>query len=258
MYLYKISFPKHLTTKCYIGITSQTLKKRLKGHCRLSSDSLISRAIKKHGKKNTIMSVIAECDNWELLCLAEMEAIEKFNSFAPNGYNLTKGGEGLNGHVFTELHRKRISLALKGRVFSDDTRIIMSESGKKKIITTEHRKRLLDSQKGDNHPNFGKNLSSETKLKISISLTGKMASLETRKKQSIAHSNISDELRLKLSSANRNHPAISKSGFKGVCKTKEGNKWRARCTVMGKENVIGYFDTPELASEAYQNFIANL
>lgn len=65
MYLYKISFPEHLTTKCYIGITSGKLNKRFNGHCKSSSDSLISRAIKKHGKNNAVMSVIAECDNWK-------------------------------------------------------------------------------------------------------------------------------------------------------------------------------------------------
>jgi predicted GIY-YIG superfamily endonuclease len=79
MYLYKISFPKNLTTKCYIGITSQSLKRRLNGHCKLSNDSLISRAIRRYGEENIIVSIVSECNNWELLCLAEMEAIEKFN-----------------------------------------------------------------------------------------------------------------------------------------------------------------------------------
>lgn len=260
MYLYKISFPEHLTTKCYIGITSQSLGRRLNGHCKLSNDSLISKAIRKYGKENTIISIVSECNNWELLCLAEMEAIEKFNTFASNGngYNLTLGGDGLNGHVFSNEHRTKLSLSLSGRIFTKETLKKMSDSAKEKVITPEHRKNLLDSQKGDKHPNFGKKLSTETRLKISSSLTGKTASIETRKKQSIAHSNISDETRLKLSKGSRNRPSIAKHGFKGVSKTKEGNKWRARCVVFGKEKLIGTFDTAEEASVAYQKFVANL
>lgn len=98
MQLYKISFPVHLSKKCYIGITSKTDQERFKSHCRFSKKNYaISNALKKYGKENAIIIVLAECDNWELLCLAEQEAIEKFNTFCHNGYNLTKGGDGILG-----------------------------------------------------------------------------------------------------------------------------------------------------------------
>lgn len=92
MQLYQLSFPNG---KKYIGITSKTVKERFIRHCAPANNkNACQRAIHKYGKENVIVTVLAECDNWELLCLSEMEAIEKFNTIAPNGYNLTLGGEG--------------------------------------------------------------------------------------------------------------------------------------------------------------------
>lgn len=262
MYLYKISFPEHLTTKCYIGITSQTLKNRFKGHCRLSSDSLISRAIKKHGKNNAIMSVIAECDNWELLCLAEVEAIEKFNSFSPNGYNLTLGGEGLNGHVFSESHKKRISLANIGKVISKESRELMSIAGKKKVFSTEHLRKFKENHiKGEAHHRFGKGMPDHIAQSLLNANLGRKLSDEHRQKISNSSLNISDSTRLKMSTSNRNRenrPCKNNSGYQGVYYVESCGKFRARCVHMKKENNLGFFDTAEEASAAYQNFVANL
>lgn len=92
MQLYQLLLPNG---KKYIGITSKTAQERFKRHCELRKNkTAIQHAIHKYGKENVVVTILAECDNWELLCLAEMEAIEKFNTIAPNGYNLTLGGEG--------------------------------------------------------------------------------------------------------------------------------------------------------------------
>ena len=92
MQLYKLDFPN---SKSYIGITTKTAQDRLNQHCRPSQNkNTCQKAIHKYGKENVVLTVLATVDNWELLCLAEIEAIEKFNTFFPNGYNLTLGGEG--------------------------------------------------------------------------------------------------------------------------------------------------------------------
>lgn len=92
MQLYQLKFPNG---KSYIGITSKTAQERLKEHFRPSQNrNACQRAIHKYGKENVVLVVLATVDNWELLCLAEMEAIEKFNTFTPNGYNMTLGGDG--------------------------------------------------------------------------------------------------------------------------------------------------------------------
>jgi group I intron endonuclease len=93
MQLYQLLFPNG---KKYIGITSLTVYQRFKEHCKPSNNKFIChKAIKKYGKENIVITVLAECDNWELLCLAEQEAIEKFNTFYPNGYNSSLGGDGV-------------------------------------------------------------------------------------------------------------------------------------------------------------------
>ena len=94
MQLYQLKFPND---KSYIGITSKTAEERFKQHCKLSLSKkryAVHAAIRKYGKENVVLTVLDTVDNWELLCLAEMEAIEKFNTFMPNGYNLTLGGDG--------------------------------------------------------------------------------------------------------------------------------------------------------------------
>lgn len=93
MELYKLVFPNG---KPYIGITRTTALLRLKEHARKPRKTPCYRAIQKYGKENIKVIVLANCDNWELLCLAEQEAIEKHNTLVSNGkgYNITFGGEG--------------------------------------------------------------------------------------------------------------------------------------------------------------------
>jgi len=45
----------------------------------------------------------------------------------------------------------------------------------------------------------------------------------------------------------------NRSGFKGVSYSKGKNKWIAQIGVNGMKKHLGYFETPELANEAYVN-----
>lgn len=95
MELYKLTFPNN---KSYIGITSRTAIERFKEHCDKSSNcKMVRNAINKYGKENVIITVLGVFNNWELLCLAEREAIEKYQTFSETGkgYNLTLGGDGV-------------------------------------------------------------------------------------------------------------------------------------------------------------------
>ena len=48
----------------------------------------------------------------------------------------------------------------------------------------------------------------------------------------------------------------NKSGFKGVSFNKKLKKWVAASKLNGKQNYLGLFITPELAHEAYQEFVS--
>lgn len=52
--------------------------------------------------------------------------------------------------------------------------------------------------------------------------------------------------------ANRGMSKNNKSGYKGVCYDKKGNKWTASIGHKGKRYAIGRYNTPEEAHEAYK------
>lgn len=112
MHLYKISFIG--TDKVYIGMTTKNAEFRLKQHANSKRKSLINLAIKKYG--NPVLTVIGSCDDLDLLRLAEQEAIEKFNSKYPNGYNLTDGGEGVFGFKWSDEQKKKKSNSIRAYI----------------------------------------------------------------------------------------------------------------------------------------------
>jgi len=62
--------------------------------------------------------------------------------------NLTDGGDGIIGQVFTQEHRQKISESNKGRKLSDEHRRKLRESGRVWGLTEEQKKHLSVIQKG--------------------------------------------------------------------------------------------------------------
>lgn len=73
--------------KIYIG-QSIHIERRWQEHCRNSSKSLISKAIKKYGKENFLFSILEEVSDINTLNELESKYIRNFNSLIPNGYNV--------------------------------------------------------------------------------------------------------------------------------------------------------------------------
>lgn len=92
----------------YVGITTQKLKNRLRYH-KNNSDTYIGRAIKKYGWENFSVEILEECTSPEELFEREKYWIKTLNTKNPNGYNLTDGGEGLNGCKHSQKTRKKMS-----------------------------------------------------------------------------------------------------------------------------------------------------
>lgn len=57
-----------------------------------------------------------------------------------------------------------------------------------------------------------------------------------------------------INSLNRNAPANSNTGYKGVSLDKRSGKYRAYAKVDRKQVCLGYFETIEMAYQARQNF----
>ncbi|NJO48219.1 MAG: GIY-YIG nuclease family protein [Leptolyngbyaceae cyanobacterium RM2_2_4] len=141
--------------KQYIGQTIQSLKRRWAFHiCKRSGCVYLKNAIKLHGKENFTIEEIYRAETLEELNRKEQEFIIKYNTLAPNGYNLTTGGE---RPKFSEETIQKMSFSKKGKpawnkgLTKEDSRVqsyIRSGeshhfSGKKLLIDLHYQKTLL-------------------------------------------------------------------------------------------------------------------
>ena len=120
--IYKIQFPNG---KHYIGLTSRSLEQRQKEHKydaqNETKQNLVYRSLRRHNMVDTFELVeIDTADTLEELCKKEIEYIQIYNSYYMdgNGYNMTYGGEGTTGYVYTEEVKHKMS-DLKKKYFED-------------------------------------------------------------------------------------------------------------------------------------------
>ena len=105
-----------ITDKLYVGLTSKGLHQRWTMHNYMKkSNYAIHNAINKYGKDAFTLRILKsnltkkEAVHWEKYFIA------KKNTLSPNGYNLTKGGDGVSG---CEETNQKIGIKNKKR-FSD-------------------------------------------------------------------------------------------------------------------------------------------
>lgn len=129
-------------------------------------------------KSNIEIEILFKDLTWDEACIKEKEFITLYgrNDLGLGTLcNMTDGGEGTIGYVWTENHRKLIGEANKNRIISNETKLKISQSKKGKKLTEEQYKRRMEwvstriEKRGIEHHNFGKKMSEEQKLK----LTGK-------------------------------------------------------------------------------------
>tara|TARA_B100000424_G_scaffold187099_1_gene145357 strand:+ start:4142 stop:5440 length:1299 start_codon:yes stop_codon:yes gene_type:complete len=119
-HIYKITFPNG---KYYIGLTSRTLEKRWNQHnwCAKSTKkkhkkNLLYNAIRKYNMiDNFQMEEIDRAESKEELCKKEITLISMYNThyIDGDGYNMTYGGDGFNGYIFTETDKQKMSNSRK-------------------------------------------------------------------------------------------------------------------------------------------------
>lgn len=81
--------------KIYIGKTNNFKKRKIE-HTKvdINDNTLFHKALKKYGLENFNWEIIDWADTLEEINVLEKKYIEQFRSFKPNGYNMTKGGDG--------------------------------------------------------------------------------------------------------------------------------------------------------------------
>ncbi|KKM64361.1 hypothetical protein LCGC14_1502210 [marine sediment metagenome] len=131
--VYAIGFPNG---KLYVGITSQTVAKRLNEHIRNSRRGMtyaIHHALRKYGR-NVRLIVLAQDVSWAEAQDLEIWWISRLSTLHGPGYNLTAGGEGtLNRKFTTEALAKMSKAAMgnqrcKGRKYTKEARRKMSRA----------------------------------------------------------------------------------------------------------------------------------
>lgn len=216
--------PNLINGKKYVGQatnlkTRQNKWKSTSGHY---AGKAIDAARKKYGIDNFGFEILKECDDKEL-DFWEKYYIKELNTKVPYGYNMTDGGEGMNGCPVSQETRKKLSECHKGKHRSEETKRKISEGHKGKKLSEETRKKLSEIRKGRKHTDEqkrkigeahrGMKRSEETKRKISEGHKGLVRSDEWRRKQSEAHSgkkhhmygkHLSEETRKKISDAHKN------------------------------------------------------
>lgn len=133
MIIYKIT--NKITGKSYIGQTVQSIQKRwIMHYSKGSTCRYLSNAIKKYGKENFNIKVLARSNSIEEMNHREQYYIKIFNTLSPNGYNLMTGGG--NSRPSPDVTKRR-SESLKNfyannvpKPISLETRAKISKAGK--------------------------------------------------------------------------------------------------------------------------------
>jgi len=183
--MYKIYLITNLLNhKKYVGITKFSLEERFSQHTK--KGFLLTEAIKKYGEQKFSIELIEEVESAERAYELEIFYIKEYNTKAPNGYNLTDGGDGIVGWQPTNEYRQECSERVKQ--LHKNKKIGMYG----KTHTEETKQKMSESLKG-NQNCLGRVLSEETKSKISSSHKGKKLSDSTKNKIKENHHNVSGE-----------------------------------------------------------------
>lgn len=284
--LYKIT--NLINGKCYIGQT-KNFKMRMRDHIR-TRKSLISQAINKYGKENFSFIQLESFDE-SIIDEMEKKFILKFNSLAPNGYNLTLGGG-----TCQELHesvKEKIRLANIGRKHTEATKQKMKDSmtpARKALIVENFKKhpKSKETRKKQGEkmklkwadPAYRQNIVAKTKETLK-SKPKRILTEEQRKRSSEAHKGqtawnkgipLTQETKNKLSNAlkgkeawnkgifptdeTRKKQSLSHNSQSGILNI-SWNNLRQRWMVKDKTKIIGQFKELEDAKKALEVYNNN-
>ena len=154
--IYKVT----VNEKIYIGLTKHTIEQRMKEHLseafKAGTKTKFYNCLRKWG--NYTLELIDTAENLEEANLKEQYYIKKYDSFK-NGLNSTIGGDAVytsvKGKTYEEIYKgdteyienrkKLMSEKLKGRIISEETKLILSKIHKGKTISEEQKQKTRET-----------------------------------------------------------------------------------------------------------------
>jgi group I intron endonuclease len=187
--------------KYYVGQTTKEIKERWMNHLYQSRAGLqyaLHAAIREYGEQAFLVEELVQAESTNRLNLLQTAWIIATKSYTqPLGYNQTLGGK---RHEQTEGSRRKISAALKGRVFTDAHRAKLSAANRGRHLSDEWRAKLAESHTGKRLPPF----TAAHRLHISNAAKGRKLTAEGL--ESLRESRRRPEFRAKISAARSGKP----------------------------------------------------
>lgn len=132
----------------------------------------MQRSFNKSWNNPFIFEIIEECNIKDLI-VKEQHWIDVTNCCDPEiGYNIFKFARSALGYKQSEEHKRKISLANKGKIISLEVKEKISKKNKGYRHTEEVKKIISLASKGNKHT-FGRKLTEEHKMKVSVALKGR-------------------------------------------------------------------------------------
>ena len=105
-------------------------------------------------KTEYTVDILHEGIEWDEACDIEKELILRYKRKCDGGFlcNLTIGGDGVVGMVWSEDHKRRISEGNKGKKRTDEQRMNISKGRTGIVFSEEHRKKMSQNRLGKKLP----------------------------------------------------------------------------------------------------------
>lgn len=139
--------------KKYVGQTTRSLKDRWISHVKTANSAIkkfaIHNAINKYGASSFKISLLEDCKNKQELNDLERKWINQLNTLAPNGYNLTSGGEKYDGFKLSTETKHKIAASLLDKKHTEERKKAMSTAAKNRKISDVGRLSLSFAREGN-------------------------------------------------------------------------------------------------------------
>lgn len=222
---YKVYVHIAPNNKKYVGITkSKNPHSRWGNHgTGYKNQVLFWRAIQKYGWENFRHIILLDNLTKEKACEYEKYFINKYRSNDSNfGYNLTNGGDGIDGYKFSDEQRKQRSIKMTGHVVSQETKEKIGRANsvalKGKILPDNVKQKISIALSGENHPMYGKHQPKDAVDRMREKQLGNTYHLGCK---------ATDEQRQRMSDAHKGLP-LTESQKENLKKIHESNKGKPR------------------------------